>query len=62
MVVAGYGSRIALPRNLSGSTVAVTLFDMRGRLIGKVPASRNGVIVRHGAAEGIIIAKAMADK
>jgi beta-galactosidase len=57
-VVAGYGSRIALPRGLSGSKVAVSLFDMRGRLVGRMPAvPRNGVIVRHGAAEGIIIAK-----
>jgi beta-galactosidase len=56
-VVAGYGSRIALPAGLSGDKVAVSLFDMRGRLIGQVPPSRSRVIVRRGAAGGIVIAK-----
>ena len=37
--------------------VAVSLFDMRGRLIGQMPAQRAGVILRHGAAEGIVLAK-----
>jgi beta-galactosidase len=57
MVVTGYGNRIALPRSMAGKKVAVSLFDMRGRLIEMRPAGRAGVIVRRGAAEGIFIAK-----
>jgi hypothetical protein len=57
-VIAGYGSRIALPRSMAGKKVAVSLFDMRGRLIGEVPHIRARVINRRGAAEGIVIAKA----
>jgi hypothetical protein len=57
MVVTGYGNRIVLPRSMAGKKVAVSLFDMRGRLIEMRPASRAGVIVRSGAAEGIVIAK-----
>jgi len=56
-VVAGFGNRVTLPGNLSGKKVAVSLFDMRGRLIEKRPVGRAGVIVRRGAAEGIVIAK-----
>ncbi|MGA2507712.1 MAG: glycoside hydrolase family 2 TIM barrel-domain containing protein [Chitinispirillaceae bacterium] len=57
MVVTGYGNRIVLPRSMTGKKVAVSLFDMRGRLIEMRPASRAGVIVRSGAADGIVIAK-----
>jgi beta-galactosidase len=57
MVVAGFGSRIALPRSMAGKKVVVSLFDMRGRLIGQMPPSRARVIIRRGAAEGIVIAK-----
>jgi hypothetical protein len=57
-VVAGYGSRIVLPACLSGNKVAVSLYDMRGRLIGQIAPTRERVIVRPGAAEGIVIAKA----
>ena len=57
MVVAGFGSRIALPRNITGKKVAVSLFDMRGRLIGQMPPGRARIIVRRGATEGIVIAK-----
>jgi beta-galactosidase len=58
MVVAGFGNRIVLPAGLLGNKVAVSLFDMRGRLIGRMPPSRARVIVRRDAAEGIVIAKA----
>jgi beta-galactosidase len=59
MVVAGYGKRITLPGNFSGKKVAVSLFDMRGRLIGgQVSPGLGRVIVRRNAAEGIVIAKA----
>jgi hypothetical protein len=57
MVVTGCGNRIALPRSIAGKKVAVSLFDMRGRLIEVMPACRAGAIVRRGAAEGIVIAK-----
>jgi hypothetical protein len=57
MVVKGCGSRIALPRSMAGKKVAVSLFDIRGRLIGRMPQSRARVVVRRGAAEGIVIAK-----
>lgn len=57
MVVAGYGGRIALPASLSGKKVEVTLFDVQGRLIGRMPAKSAGAIVRHDAAEGIVLAK-----
>jgi hypothetical protein len=56
-VVVGYGSYIVLPASLAGKMVAVSLFDIRGRLIEMRPASRVGVIIRRGAAEGIVIAK-----
>jgi beta-galactosidase len=56
-VVAGYGSRIALPRSMAGKKVAVSLFDMRGRLIGQMPPRRARVIVRRDGAEGIVIAR-----
>jgi beta-galactosidase len=57
MVVAGFGNRITLPGNLSGKKIAVSLFDMRGRMIGQLPPGRSRVIARSGAAEGIVIAK-----
>jgi beta-galactosidase len=57
-VFAGYGNRIVLPGSLWGKKVAVSLFDMRGRLIGRLPAGREQAIIRRGAAEGIVIAKA----
>ena len=56
-VTAGYGSRIVLPASLSGKKVAVSLFDMRGRLIGQVSPGFLRVIDRRGAAEGIVIAR-----
>ena len=62
LMVAGYGSRITLPASVRGKKVSVSLFDMRGRLIGQMPAVRKGVIVRRGAAEGIIIAKVKVEK
>jgi beta-galactosidase len=58
VVLKGFGSRITLPGSLSGKKVAVSLFDMRGRLIGQVSASHGRVIVQRNAAEGIVIAKA----
>jgi beta-galactosidase len=58
MVVAGYGKRITLPGSFSGKKVAVSLFDMRGRLIGQVSPGLGRVIVRRNAAEGVVIAKA----
>jgi beta-galactosidase len=57
MVVAGFGSRILLPGSIAGKKVVVSLFDMRGRLIGQTPPGRARVIVRPDAAEGIVIAK-----
>jgi beta-galactosidase len=58
MVVTGCGNRIALPKGMAGKKVAVSLFDMRGRLIDQLsPGSHARVIVRCGAAEGIVIAK-----
>ena len=56
-VIAGYGSRIALPRSMAGQKVAVSLFDIRGRLIGEAPPGLARAINRRGAAEGIVIAK-----
>jgi hypothetical protein len=57
MVVAGWGSRIALPRSVAGKKVAVSLFDMRGRLIDFRIVNRTNILVRRDAAEGIVIAK-----
>jgi hypothetical protein len=57
MIVTGYGSRIVLPASLAGEKVALSLFDIRGRLIGQMAPSRARVIVRPNAAEGIVIAK-----
>jgi hypothetical protein len=57
MVVTGYGNRIALPRSMAGKKVAVSLFDMRGRLIGQMYLNRARAFVRRGAAVGIVIAK-----
>jgi beta-galactosidase len=57
VVVAGYGSRIVLPGSIAGKKVVVSLFDMRGRLIGQTSPDRARVIVRPGAAAGIVIAK-----
>jgi hypothetical protein len=56
VVLAGYGSRIALPRSMAGKKVTVSLFDIRGRLIDTRLVT-SGVIVRRNAAEGIVIAK-----
>jgi hypothetical protein len=56
IVVPCYGNRIVLPGNLSGKKVAVSLFDIRGRLIDTRLVT-SGVIVRRNAAEGIVIAK-----
>jgi beta-galactosidase len=58
MVVTGFGNRITLPGNLSGKKVAVSLFDMRGRLIGQVSPIHSRVIIRRNAAEGVVIARA----
>jgi beta-galactosidase len=58
VVIAGNGNRIALPRSMAGKKIVVSLFDMRGRLIGEVPPSRAHVIVRRNTAQGIVIAKA----
>jgi hypothetical protein len=57
VVVAGFGSRILLPGSIAGKKVVVSLFDMRGRLIGQMAPGRARVIVRPNAAEGIVIAK-----
>jgi beta-galactosidase len=57
VVVAGCGSRIVLPGSVAGKKVVVSLFDMRGRLIGQTPPGRARVIVRPDAAAGIVIAK-----
>jgi len=57
MVVTGYGKRIVLPKSMIGKKVAVSLFDMRGRLIGKILPGRERVIELPNAAEGIVIAK-----
>jgi beta-galactosidase len=57
MIVTGYGSRIVLPASLAGKKVAVSLFDIRGKLIGQLAPGRVRMIVRPGAAEGIVIAK-----
>jgi hypothetical protein len=59
-IVATYGNRIVLPPNLTGKKVSVSLFDMRGKLIGRIPPGTPGsaqVIVRPGAAEEVVIAK-----
>jgi hypothetical protein len=58
IVIAGYGSHITLPVSLSGKKVAVSLFDMRGRLIGRVPPGHGRVIIDRNVAEGIVIARA----
>ena len=57
MCLPGYGSRIVLARELDWKKVAVSLFDMRGKLIGRMPPGIARVIVRPGEAEGIVIAK-----
>jgi beta-galactosidase len=57
MVVTGYGNRIVLPGSMAGKKVAISLFDMRGRLIDKRLVGTSGVIIRPNAAEGIVIAK-----
>jgi hypothetical protein len=56
-VMACYGSRIVLPASMAGKKVVVSLFDMRGRLIGQMASFRGRVILRPDAAEGIVIAK-----
>ncbi len=58
MVTTGIGNRIVLPDGMAGNNVSVTLFDMRGRLIGHVTPQRNGRIERRDIADGIIIARA----
>jgi beta-galactosidase len=62
IVVAGFGKRIVLPQSVAGKRVAISLFDMRGRLIRNIPESRARMIIRSGAAEGIVIAKIKAKK
>lgn len=57
IVVTGYGNRIVLPADLAGKTVAVSLYDMRGRLIGQLPPSRDRVMVWRDAADVIAIAR-----
>jgi beta-galactosidase len=57
MVVIGYGNRIVLPRSMTGKKVVVSLFDMRGRLIGLMAPGRARMILRPNAAEEIVIAK-----
>lgn len=57
-VTAGFGSRIILPAGLAGKRVKVSLFDIRGRLVGQMTPGRARVIVRRGAAPGIVITKA----
>jgi len=57
IIMTGYGSRIVLPASLAGKMVAVSLFDMRGRLIGKIPPGIARVITRPCATEEVVIAK-----
>ena len=57
MIVTGYGERIVLPRSLSGRKVSVSLFDLQGKLIDRRPVCRAGIIVRPGAARGIVLAR-----
>lgn len=56
-VTAGFGNRIVLPVGMEGETVTVTLFDIRGRLIGRMLPGRVRMIERRNATEGVIIAK-----
>ncbi|MBN1757941.1 MAG: hypothetical protein JW863_06480, partial [Chitinispirillaceae bacterium] len=57
-VIAGIGSRIALPKSLAGEKVAVTLFDLQGRQIARVAPTGHSVIERRDMAEGVVIMKA----
>jgi beta-galactosidase len=57
VVVTSYGNRIVLPASVAGKKVTVSLFDIRGRLIGQMAPGRARTIVRRGAAEEIVIAK-----
>jgi photosystem II stability/assembly factor-like uncharacterized protein len=56
-VVASSGNCIVLPRNMSAKNVPVSLFDIQGRQIGRVHPGGSRAIVRHGIAQGIVIAK-----
>jgi hypothetical protein len=57
MVFTGYGNNIALPRSLVGKKLAVSLFDIRGRLMEVKTVKSAASIDLRGAAEGIVIAK-----
>lgn len=57
MVAKSYGSRITLPPGMAGKMVEVSLFDIRGRLVGQMTPGRARVIIRRDAAPGIVIAK-----
>jgi beta-galactosidase len=59
-VVAGYGSSIVLPRGLSGRKAAVSLYDIRGRLIDFRIVNCKTAIARGCVAQGIVIARVKA--
>jgi beta-galactosidase len=55
--VVSRGGSIHLPKSMANKKVTVSLFDMRGRLIGCMPEVNTRVISRKGFAEGIVIAR-----
>lgn len=57
MVLPAFGNRTLLPGALAGDAVGVSLFDLRGRLLGQLAPGRSRVITLSNTAEGIVIAK-----
>jgi hypothetical protein len=57
MTIKGYGKRIMIPGGLSGKKVAVSLFDLQGRCIDRLPVRNARVVTRRAAVEGIVVAK-----
>ncbi|MBN1760184.1 MAG: hypothetical protein JW863_17790 [Chitinispirillaceae bacterium] len=57
-VMKGFAGCIVLPAEMAGKKTAVSVYDLRGRLLSRMAPVHRGRILRRDAAGGIMIVKA----